>query len=133
MLTLILPVCAAIICAFIEWLRIDSKHGKVANVGKFVSVNIAVILFVVCIALSVDYYDDIMPGDVLCYMLYYIGWRGMMYDITLNLLRGLDIDYVSKTTNSKIDRLFVTKDTFWSIKFVYLLIVVIFGYLWQLR
>lgn len=133
MLTLILPVCAAIICALIEYVRIFYSYGRLSNINKFWTINIAVVLFVVCLALSVDYYDDIMPGDVLCYLLYYIGWRGMMYDVTLNTLRGLKLDYVSNTTNSIIDRLFVTKDTFWSIKFVYLLIVVIFGYLWQLR
>ena len=133
MLTLILPVCAAIVCALIESIRIYFSYGKTSNINKFWTINIAVVLFIVCLALSVDYYDDIMPGDVLCYLLYYIGWRGMMYDVTLNTLRGLKLDYVSKTTNSIIDRLFVTKDSFWVIKFVYLLIVVIFGYLWQLR
>ena len=133
MLTLILPVFAAIICAVIESIRIRFSYCDVDNINKLWTITIGVVLFVVCLALSVSYYDDIMPGDVLCYMLYYVGWRGMMYDVTLNLLRGLDFDYVSNTTNSIIDRMFVRKDTFFVLKFVYLLIVVIFGYLWQLR
>lgn len=133
MLTLILPVCAAIICAVIESVRIHFSYGEVDNINKLWTITIGVILFVVCLALSVSYYDDIMPGDVMCYLLYYVGWRGMMYDITLNLLRGLPFNYVSNTTNSIIDRIFVRGLHFLVPKFVYLLIVVIFGYLWQLR
>ena len=133
MLTLILPVFAAIICAVIESIRIRFSYGDVENINKLWTITIGVILFVVCLALSVNYYDDIMPGDVLSYAIYYAGWRGMMYDVTLNLLRGLPFNYVSNTTNSIFDRLLVRKDTFFAIKFVFLLIVVIFGYLWQLR
>lgn len=131
MLTLILPILSAILAAFIEWLRIDSKHGLVANVGKFVSVNIAVILFIICLALSVDYYDDISPTDIAVYLIYYASCRGMLYDIILNTLRGLDIDYVSKTTNSIIDRLFVRKSTFWIIKFIYLILAALSATVWE--
>jgi hypothetical protein len=133
MLTLVLPIVAAITCALIEYCRIYFSYGEVDNINKLWTVTIGVIMFIFCLAMSVSYYDDIMPGDVMSYMVYYAGWRGLMYDVTLNILRGLRFDYISATTNSIIDRLFVRKSTFWTIKFVYLLIVIIFGYLWQLR
>jgi hypothetical protein len=131
MLTLILPILSAILSAFIEWLRIDSKKGLVANVSKFVSINIAIILFVICLALSVDYYDEISPIDVAVYLIYYASCRGVFYDVILNILRGLDIDYVSSTTNSIIDRLFVRKTTFWIIKFVYLTLAALSAIVWK--
>lgn len=132
MLTFILPALSAILAAFIEWLRIDSKHGKMANVSKFVSVNIAVILFIVCLALSVDYYSEVNSIDVLVYALYYIGCRGLFYDVYLNVFRGLPFDYFSDSTNSITDKLSRNFGGFWTLRAVSILFVVIFGYLWQL-
>lgn len=133
MLTFFLPVGAAILCAIIESLRIFYSHGFVPNINKFWTVTIAIFLFGACLALSVDYYDDIMPDDVLWYALYYTGWRGLIYDMLLNYLRGLPLNYISATTNSIIDRIFVRGVHFLVPKFVYLIIVIIFGYLWRLR
>ena len=132
MLTFILPALSAILAAFIEWLRIANKLGKVANVSKFVSVKIAVILFIVSLALSVDYYSVVNPGDVLVYALYYIGCRGLLYDVCLNLFRGLPFDYFSETTNSFTDNLSRNFGGFWALRLLSVLFVVIFGYLWQL-
>lgn len=132
MLTFILPALSAILAAFIEWLRIANKRGKVANVSKFISVNIAVIFFIVCLALSVDYYSEVNPGDVLVYALYYIGCRGLLYDVCLNLFRGLPFDYFSETTNSFTDNLSRNFGGFWALRLLSILFVVIFGYLWQL-
>jgi hypothetical protein len=132
MLTFILPVLSAILAAFIEWLRIANKHGKVANVSKFISVNIAVVFFIVCLALSVDYYSVVNPGDVLVYALYYIGCRGLFYDVFLNLFRGLRLDYFSNHTNSRTDNLFRNLGGFWSLRAVSLITSLIFGYLWLL-
>ena len=132
MLTFILPALSAILAAFIEWLRIANKLGKVANVSKFVSVNIAVVFFIVCLALSVDYYSVVNPGDVLVYALYYIGCRGLLYDVCLNLFRGLPFDYFSNSTNSFTDNLSRNFGGFWALRLLSILFVVIFGYLWQL-
>jgi hypothetical protein len=132
MLTFILPALSAILAAFIEWLRIANKRGKVPNVSKFISVNIAVILFIVCLALSVDYYSEVTPGDVLVYGLYYIGCRGLFYDVCLNAFRGLRFDYFSDHTNSLIDNLSRNFGGFWALRLLSVLFVVIFGYLWQL-
>jgi len=132
MLTFILPALSAVLAAFIEWLRIDSKRGKVANVSKFVSVNIAVIFFVLCLALSVDYYTEVTPGAVLCYALYYIGCRGLFYDVCLNAFRGLRLDYFSDHTNSLIDNLSRNLGGFYALRAVSVLFTIVFGYLWQL-
>jgi len=133
MLTFILPAISAVICAAIEYLRIKATQGKVANVSKFWSVTIAFVFFGLCLALSIDYYDYILPHHVLFYGLYFAGCRGFIYDVVLNLLRGLKYNYVSHTTNSFIDRIITNKYSFIVIKFAYLLIMIIFGVLWQLR
>jgi hypothetical protein len=133
MSSFILPVISAFLCAVIEYLRIKSTHGKVANISKFWSVTIAFVFFGLCLALSVDYYDYILPHHVLFYGLYFVGCRGMIYDVTLNLFRGLKYNYTSYSTNSIFDRIFVRYSTFFVLKIVFLLIMIIFGYLWQLR
>jgi len=130
MLTLILPFFASVLAAIIEYLRIRFSHGRLSNVNKFWTVNIGVVLFIVCLALSLDYYDEVSPIDVLIYLTYYASCRGMVYDIILNILRGLSIDYASKTTNSIIDRLFVNKSTFWITKFMYLIIAALSAIAW---
>ena len=133
MLTFILPIISAILCAVIEYIRIKVTHGKVANISKFWSVTIAFVFFGLCLALSVDYYDYILPHHVLFYGLYFVGCRGLIYDVVLNLLRGLKYNYISSTTNSIFDRIFVRDSTFFVLKIVFLLIMIIFGGLWQLR
>ena len=125
MITLILPFFASVLSAIIEYSRIRFSHGRLGNVNKFWTINIGVVLFIVCLSLSLDYYDDVSPIDVLVYLIYYASCRGMIYDITLNTLRGLRIDYVSITTNSIIDRIFVRKSTFWITKFIYLILATI--------
>lgn len=132
MLTFIYPLLFAILAAFIEWLRIRSVHGRVANVSKFISVNIAVVLFIGCLALSIDYYDEVNPGHVLVYGLYYIGCRGLIYDVCLNAFRGLPFDYFSETTNSFTDNLSRKFGGFWALRAVSLLLSLIFGYIWLL-
>jgi hypothetical protein len=133
MSTFILPIISAILCAVIEYIRIKVTHGKVANISKFWSVTIAFVFFGLCLALSVDYYDYILPHHVLFYGLYFVGCRGLIYDVVLNLLRGLKYNYISSTTNSIFDRIFVRRYTFFVLKIVFLIIMIIFGGLWQLR
>jgi len=132
MLTFILPVISAIICAAIEYLRIKATQGKVANVSKFWSVTIAFVFFGFCLALSIDYYDHILPHHVLFYGLYFAGCRGLFYDVCLNAFRGLRLDYFSNHTNSRTDILFRNLGGFWALRLLSVLFVVIFGYLWQL-
>ena len=131
MLTFILPALSAILAAGIEWLRITATHGRVANVSKFISVNIAVVLFIVCLALSVNYYSEATPGAVLVYGLYYIGCRGLFYDVCLNGFRGLPFDYFSESTNSLIDNFSRNLGGFWALRLISVLFIVIFGFIWQ--
>lgn len=126
-LTLIYPSIAAVIATVIEYLRIRSVHGEVLNVNKIWSITIGGALFGACMALSVNYYDDISPADALWYALFYSCSRGFVYNPLLNLFRGLPVNYMSSTTNSKIDRLF---RSFWLKQSLYLIGMTIFGYLW---
>lgn len=133
MLTFILPILSAIVCASIEYARIVSVKGQVDNVNKLWSVTIGVVFFVVSLALSVSYYDDIMPDDVLFYAIYYSGCRGLFYSPTLNALRGLRFDYFSDSTNSIIDSFFSKIGGFWASMVAYLIITIISGFIWLLR
>jgi hypothetical protein len=130
--TFIAPLLSAFVCATIESIRINSSYGKVLNINKLWTVVIAVVLFVVCIDLSVNFYDDLLPHHVLVYAVYYMACRGIIYDVWLNILRGLDIDYTSKTTNSKVDRFLNEYLSFWEIRLFYGIIALSFGFLWQL-
>ena len=132
MSSFILPIISAILCAVIEYLRIKSTHGKVANVSKFWSVTIALLFFGICLALSVDYYDNILPWHVLYYGFYSTGCRGLFYDMCLNAFRGLRLDYFSNHTNSRIDNYFRNLGGFWALRGISAFTSLIFGYLWQL-
>jgi hypothetical protein len=132
MLTFILPAISAVICAGIEYLRIKATHGRVANVSKFWSVTISFVFFGLCLALSVDYYDDVMPDQVLIYGLFYAGCRGFLYDIVLNMLRGLSISYKSGTTNSLTDNILNKAMSFWTIRAVYLAVSLFLGLIYSL-
>jgi len=132
MLSLGYPIISALLCAVIEYLRIKSTHGKVENVSKFWSVTIAFVFFGLCLALSVNYYDDIMPHHVLYYALYFVGCRGLFYDVLLNAFRGLPFDYFSDHTNSLTDNLSRNLGGFWALRGISLFLYIIFGYLWLL-
>jgi hypothetical protein len=132
MLSLGYPIIAALLCALIEYLRIESVKGKVENVSKFWSVTIAFVFFGICLALSVDYYDYILPHHVLYYALYFIGCRGLFYDVLLNAFRGLPFDYFSDHTNSLTDNLSRNLGGFWALRGISLFLYIIFGYLWLL-
>lgn len=133
MLTFILPLASAFICAGIEWLRIKVSHGEVENINKLWSVTIGVIFFAISLAASVNYYDDILPGHVLTYALYYAGCRGLIYDPLLNAFRGLRLDYFSDHTNSLLDNLSRNLGGFYALRAISILFMLIFGYLWHLR
>ena len=133
MLTFILPILSAILCASIEYIRIISVHGEVDNVNKLWSVTIGVVFFAISLAGSVNHYDNIMPGHVLTYAIYYAGCRGLIYDPLLNAFRGLSFDYFSDHTNSKVDNLMRNLGGFWASRAISLLLMVIFGYIWHMR
>jgi hypothetical protein len=130
MLTIIAPIASAILCAIIEFIRIELSFGKVSNVNKLWSITIGILFFMVCLSVSVGYYDDLLPHHVLVYSIYFAACRGMFYDVMLNILRGLELDYKSGTTNSRIDQ-FTNKYSFWMTKAIYLIIALITGYIWQ--
>lgn len=133
MLTYLLPIFSAILCSVIEYYRIQSIKNNADNVNKFWTVTIMMVLFGVCLALSVNYYDDIMPDDVIAYFLYYIGCRGVIYDSIVSVLRGLRFDYVSSTTNSRIDAIFRKYGGFWGLKAFSFVTAIIGAILWHLR
>lgn len=127
-MTLIYPIAAASLCAIIEYIRIMRSCGA-PNVNKLWSITIGVICFAICLSLSVGYYDEIWPYHVGIYGLYFASCRAIVYDIQLNILRGLPMDYRSQTTNSKHDQL-TANISFWVVKGFYLFLGVLCGYLW---
>lgn len=129
-MTLIYPIIAAVLSALLEGVRIKMSHGKVANINKMVTYSVGAILFAVCIDLSTDYYDNILPHHVLCYLIYFAAVRGVVYDPLLNRLRGLPIDYKSASTNSIIDRLIGNRVNFLLLRLFYFAISIIFGFIW---
>ena len=129
-MTLIYPIFAAIISAIIEAIRINLSKGTVDNINKLWTYTIGFCMFGACLALSVDYYDEIWPQDVLCYTIYFAFVRGVIYDPLLNSLRGLKIDYKSNTTNSIIDRKIGNRVNFWVLRIIYLAIALISGFVW---
>ena len=122
---LIYCIFAAIISALIEGLRINLSNGKVANINKIWTYTIGFCMFGICLALSVGYYDEIWPLDVMRYAIYFASVRGVVYDPLLNVLRGLSVDYTSKSTNSIIDRLVGSRVNFWVLRIIYLIIALI--------
>jgi hypothetical protein len=129
-MTLIYCIFAAVISALIEALRIKLSKGNVFNINKFWTYTIGFGMFGVCLALSVGYYDEIMPLDVMCYAIYFASVRGVIYDPLLNVLRGLSVDYTSKSTNSIIDRVIGNRVNFWVLRIIYLAIALISGFIW---
>ena len=129
-MTFIYCIFAAIISALIEGLRIKLSKGKVDNINKLWTYTIGFCMFGVCLALSVGYYDEIWPLDVMCYAIYFASVRGVVYDPLLNVLRGLSVDYTSKTTNSIIDRVVGNRVNFWVLRIIYLAFALISGFIW---
>jgi hypothetical protein len=129
-MTLIYPIFATIISAIIEAIRINLSKGKVYNINKLWTYTIGFCMLGACLALSVDYYDEIWPQDVFCYIIYFAFVRGVIYDPLLNMLRGLKIDYISKTTNSIIDKAVGNRVNFWVLRIIYLVIALISGFVW---
>ena len=127
-MTLIYPIIAAIFCAIIEYIRIMQSWGA-PNVNKLWTITIGVIFFAICLSLSVGYYDEIWPYHVAIYGLYFASCRAIVYDIMLNILRGLPMDYRSRTTNSQHDQM-TANINFWAVKGFYLFLGLISGYLW---
>ena len=104
-MTLILPILATIICAFVNFLRIKATYGKVTNINKVITVSLGICFYLFCLDLSFSNSYDITPLKSVVYAAYYVCIRLAFYNPFLNLMRGLDIFYRSETTNSVIDRL----------------------------
>lgn len=127
MLTYALPILSAIVCAIIDWIRICVSYGKVININKVLTWTVGAFMWGVCLALNVGYYDEVSLFGLLFYAAYYASVRGVLYDIILNVLRGLSVSYKSKTTNSILDRIFNKIAPFYSIRIGYLVLTIIFG------
>jgi len=131
-MTLLYPLYATIICAFVDYLRIKLSFGKVENVDKFWTISIGIISFTICLDLSFLYTDELTPLMVLVYLLYYVSLRLTFYSPILNILRGLDIFYRSSTTNSRIDQLLNKyKITPLAVLLIGFFLSFVFGYIWQ--
>ncbi len=100
-----LPAIVSVILALIDAYRIEQNWGG-PNISKPWSWFYAGIGYVLCIAMTVGYYDDFTVGHAFVYLIYYAGVRGVVFTTSLNVFRGLPFNYHSETTNSFIDQLF---------------------------
>ena len=123
----ILPAIAAAILAGVDAYRIRGNMGG-PNTSKTLTYFYAGLGYCACIIASVPYTSDFSPKDAAIYLGYYAGIRGIVYAPVLNLLRGLSFDYFSKSTNSRLDRLF---GSFWLLLACGAIVAVFFG--WLLR
>lgn len=117
-----------IIVTIIEAIRIRLSWGKVSNVNKLVTWTIAILFYGVYLAIIYRdrYYTLDNPLEVVIDSLYYVLWRGALYDPLLNLLTGRKIDYVSETTNSIQDRIEKKLGiTFWTQRLICLLFIIL--------
>jgi len=99
-------ICAAIVCALIDYCRIDVVKGDVVNIKKSYTVLIGGVfcfigMLLFCVHPGTSLLEFIIEG--LVFSLFFTSVRGVVYDPTLNKFRRLKIDYESATTNSKID------------------------------
>jgi hypothetical protein len=131
MMTFLLPVLSAAVCAGIDALRIKLSYGKVANINKIWTYTFGILFYGLCLALSVNYYDHVTIFAAAFYGIYFIGCRGVFYDPLLNGLRGLPIDYISSNTNSILDQIFYAKVNFYDLRILYFIITLIGGFGWQ--
>lgn len=124
-------VIAVVISVLIEAARIFFAYGQVENINKIVTYTIGATLFginLACIYAN-SYYNTPGVFEILVLGVFYAAVRGVLYDPTLNILRGRSINYTSTTTNSIVD--FIErvglKWGFWTERLVYLLIAVLTG------
>lgn len=129
-MTIAYPILSAVIAALIESVRIGLSKGSVTNINKSVTYFIGLSLFLTCLDLSTNYYYELSFIQVVCYLVYFAAVRGVIYDPLLNVLRGLPVDYKSKSTNSVIDILIGNRVNFFLFRFIYLAISIIFGIIW---
>jgi hypothetical protein len=83
--------------ALIDDIRISGTWGKVKNINHKLSVLVGVLFAVIVLVLF-------NPAKWVLFLLMCICIRGVFYDPFLNLLRGLEIDYTSETTDSVTDQ-----------------------------
>ncbi|CAB4140447.1 hypothetical protein UFOVP402_32 [uncultured Caudovirales phage] len=124
-----LPAIAAAILAVLEAYRIKQNMGG-ENTNKVWTNFYAAVGYPVCLIFSVQYNFGFGPADAGIYLGYYVGVRGVVYAPVLNLLRGLNFDYFSKSTNSRLDRLF---GSFWLILACGAVVAGLFGWLLYLE
>lgn len=117
-------ILATIVCALFDALRIKAVKGEVVNINKKYTVLFGMFIclcgvLTFCISHYTSFLDFIMK--TLVFSLLFVSVRGVLYDAILNKLRGLDVDYESKTTNSKVDQTEINISlSFWEQRSVYL-------------
>ena len=89
---IILPIAAAVIAAAIESFYLNATHGRVERASKFLTYNVAVILYAVCLSQVFTTEFQIRNGSgpffvPVIYFIVYGSWRGILYSLILNILR----------------------------------------------
>jgi hypothetical protein len=83
--------------ALIDDTRISESWGKVKNINHKLSVLVGGLFAAIVLVLF-------NPEKWQLFLLMCVCLRGVFYDPFLNLLRGLEIDYTSETTDSVTDQ-----------------------------
>jgi hypothetical protein len=127
-------VISAVICAFIDYMRIRTTEGTVLNISKSWTVFYGGLLCFVGYCIfnnNPQTFLEFIIGFI-TYCISFASIRGVIYDPSLNLMRGKKIDYESNTTNSKIDHKEVNLSlTFWKQRALYLILAIIFTILYK--
>jgi hypothetical protein len=94
---------------FIEWVRWRQSFGRVVNLNKKVTLSIAAVLIVAAFFINHFLFwglkwDLSLLVEIPAYILECAGFRGLLYDPSLNLAMGRNIEKESETTNSRTDQ-----------------------------
>jgi len=127
--TILYSSIAAVLLSGVDTWRINRVKGKVANINHTVSAGLAVVVAGLWFALF-GFKFSVTIWQVLIYLAVYTCIRGLLYDPSLNIMRRLPIDHISKTTSSGIDQR-LNRVSFWKRRALYgagLAIVLLINY-----
>jgi hypothetical protein len=96
-----------ILLAFVDYLRIKAEKGKEENINHGVSVALAMFLGMFTLAFAnMKVITSAKIGFILFGLISisFVAVRLLVYDVALNLMRHLPIDYVSTATSSYEDQ-----------------------------
>jgi hypothetical protein len=127
-------VISTILCALIDRMRIGMTEGTTLNISKSWTVFYGGLLCFVGYCIfhnNPQTFVEFIIG-LITYCISFAAIRGVVYDPSLNLMRGKKIDYESTTTNSKLDKKEIDLNlTFWKQRASYLILAVIFTILYK--